>query len=115
MRDRFEAAVLGLEGVRRSIPAAARGPKHAHLRVDGLGPDGAETLLVNLDGDGVWASAGSACAAGSVEPSHVLLAMGWARADARAALRFAFGDDHTADDADEAAARFARALRRSRA
>jgi cysteine desulfurase len=115
VRDRFEAAALGSPGVHRSIPVAARGPKHAHLRVDGLGREGVETLLVNLDGDGVWASAGSACAAGSLEPSHVLMAMGWGREEARAALRFSFGDGHTAADADEAAARFARALRRSRA
>lgn len=115
VRDRFEAEVLQLPGVHRSIPAAARGPKHAHLRLDGLGREGAETLLVNLDGDGVWASAGSACAAGSLEPSHVLLAMGWGLEDARAALRFAFGDDHTFADAEEAALRFARALQRARA
>ncbi len=115
VRDRFEAEVLRLQGVLRSIPAAARGPKHAHLRMDGLGRDGAETLLVNLDADGVWASAGSACTAGSLEPSHVLAAMGWLRAEARSALRFSFGEDHTAVDADEAAARFARALARTRA
>ncbi|MFN2322895.1 MAG: cysteine desulfurase family protein [Trueperaceae bacterium] len=115
VRDRFEAEVLRLPGVHRSIPVAGRGPKHAHLRVDGLGREGAETLLVNLDGDGVWASAGSACAAGSLEPSHVLLAMGWGREEARGALRFAFGDDHERADAEEAAARFARALQRTRA
>ncbi len=115
VRDRFEAEVLRLPGVRRSIPVGARGPKHAHLRVEGLGREGAETLLVNLDVDGVWASAGSACAAGSLEPSHVLLAMGWGREEARAALRFAFGDDHDRADAEESAARFARALHRSRA
>lgn len=114
VRDRFEAEVLTLPGVHRSIPAAGRGPKHAHLRVEGLGRDGAENLLVNLDGAGVWASAGSACAAGSVEPSHVLRAMGWAKDEARAALRFSFGEDHTVGDADEAAARFARALQRAR-
>jgi cysteine desulfurase len=49
-----------------------------------------------------------------VEPSHVLLAMGWGREEARSALRFSFGADHTLADADEAAARFARALERAR-
>lgn len=115
VRDRFEADVLRLPGVRASVPAAVRGPKHVHLRVDGLGRAGVETLLVNLDADGVWASAGSACAAGSIEPSHVLRAMGWTEDEARSALRFAFGDDHTPADATLAAERFARALERSRA
>ncbi len=112
-RDRFEAQVLAWPGVRSSTPGVERGPKHAHLRVDGLGRDG-ETLLLNLDAEGVWASAGSACAAGSVEPSHVLRAMGWSADAARGAVRFSFGPDHDAATADEAAARFARALARTR-
>lgn len=112
-RDRFEALAVALPGVRRSTPDVARGPKHAHLRVEGLGRDG-ETLLVNLDAEGVWASTGSACAAGSLEPSHVLLAMGWSAAAARGGVRFSFGPDHTLADADDAAARFARALERTR-
>lgn len=110
VRDRFEARAVALDGVAPSVPRAVRGPKHAHVRVAGLGPEGAETLLVALDAEGVWASAGSACAAGSLEPSHVLLAMGWTRAEARAAVRFSFGEGHTEADADAAAERFARAL-----
>lgn len=113
VRDRFEAAVLALPGVEPSLPpGTARGPKHAHVVVPALRGD-AETLLINLDAEGVWASLGSACAAGSLEPSPVLLAMGWSPQRARSAVRFSFGDDHTADDADEAARRFARALRRT--
>jgi cysteine desulfurase len=110
VRDRFEAAVLALPGVERTLPPGTpRGPKHAHLVVPDLDGDG-ETLLLNLDGEGVWASLGSACAAGSLEPSPVLLAMGWTPRRARSAVRFSFGDDHTEADADEAARRFARAL-----
>lgn len=112
-RDRFEAQVGRLPGVGPSTPGAPRGPKHAHVRVDLAGSDG-ETFLMNLDAEGIWASAGSACAAGSVEPSHVLLAMGWTRDEARGAVRFSFGPDHDAATADEAAARFARALARTR-
>ncbi|MDF1524306.1 MAG: aminotransferase class V-fold PLP-dependent enzyme, partial [Trueperaceae bacterium] len=113
VRDRFEALATSLPGVHRSTPDVVRGPKHAHVRVEGLGRDG-ETLLVNLDAEGVWASAGSACAAGSLEPSHVLLAMGWSATAARGGVRFSFGPDHTRADAEDAAARFARALERTR-
>jgi cysteine desulfurase len=113
VRDRFEAAVLALPGVEPSLPPGApRGPKHAHVVVPALRGDG-ETLLMNLDAEGVWASLGSACAAGSLEPSPVLLAMGWAPQRARSAVRFSFGDDHTEADADEAARRFARAVERT--
>ena len=113
VRDRFEAAVLALPGVEPSLPPGTlRGPKHAHVVVPALRGDG-ETLLMNLDAEGVWASLGSACAAGSLEPSPVLLAMGWAAPRARSAVRFSFGDDHSEDDADEAALRFARALERT--
>jgi cysteine desulfurase len=114
VRDRFEAAITALPGVVPSLPAGTpRGPKHAHVEVTGLGGQG-ETLLLNLDGEGVWASLGSACAAGSLEPSPVLLAMGWPAERARSALRFSFGEDHTEADAVEAARRFARALERTR-
>lgn len=113
VRDRFEAAVLRIAGVAPSLPPGTpRGPKHAHVVVAALGGDG-ETLLMNLDAEGVWASLGSACAAGSLEPSPVLVAMGWTPARARSAVRFSFGEDHTLADADEAAQRFARALERT--
>lgn len=113
LRDRLEAALLRLPGVHLSVPAGTpRGPKHAHVRVDGLGGQ-VETLLMNLDAEGVWASAGSACAAGSLEASHVLLAMGWSPAEARSALRFSLGDHLAEVQVDEAAARFSRALART--
>jgi cysteine desulfurase len=113
VRDRFETAVLALPGVEPSLPPGTpRGPKHAHVVVPALRGDG-ETLLMNLDAEGVWASLGSACAAGSLEPSPVLLAMGWGPQRARSAVRFSFGDDHGEADADEAARRFARALERT--
>ncbi len=54
------------------------------------GLDG-ETLLMNLDLKGICVSTGSACTAGSIEPSHVLLAMGLSQKRARAAIRFSLG------------------------
>jgi len=112
VRDRFERRATTVEGVRVNGGGAPRGVKHVNLRVDGV--DG-ETLLMLLDEAGVMASAGSACAAGSVEPSHVLLAMGLEPAQAKASVRFSFGRGLTDTDADDAAARFAEAVARARA
>ena len=59
-----------------------------------------EGLLLGLDLEGVAVSSGSACAVGSLEPSHVLLAMGVSRALAQAAVRFSFGAGTTGADVD---------------
>ncbi len=80
---------------------------------DGRPLDG-EMLLLNLDVEGVMASAGSACTSGALEPSHVLLAMGRDRATAAAAVRFSLGKDNTADEIDYAADRLAAIVRRMR-
>lgn len=57
-----------------------------------------EMLVTNLDLDGISVSSGSACTSGSVQPSHVLLAMGRDEATARATLRFSFGSMNTEED-----------------
>ena len=57
-----------------------------------------ESMLIALDLAGVEVSMGSACAAGAVEPSHVLLAMGRTRADARSSLRISLGWNTTAEE-----------------
>jgi cysteine desulfurase len=59
-----------------------------------------EGLLLGLDLEGVAVSSGSACAVGSLEPSHVLKAMGLLHELARAAVRFSFGKSNTAEDVD---------------
>lgn len=111
LRERFEVTLLGLPGVHVNGAEAPRGPKQANLRFEDV--DG-ETLLINLDALGVLASAGSACAAGSLQASHVLLAMGVARDAARASVRFSFGDHLDEALVDEAARRVGMALQRSR-
>jgi len=68
-----------------------------HLRVAGVDQ---EELLVLLDDEGVCASAGAACASGAVEPSHVLLAMGYSPAEARTAIRLSLGYTTTDDEID---------------
>jgi len=57
-----------------------------------------EMLVPNLDLEGIAVSAGSACTSGSVQPSHVLLAMGRELAAARASVRFSFGKSNTRED-----------------
>jgi cysteine desulfurase len=74
-----------------------------------------ESMLIALDLEGVEVSMGSACAAGAVEPSHVLLALGLSRDEARSSLRLSLGWNTTADEIDHAAEIIARVWRQVRA
>jgi cysteine desulfurase len=55
-------------------------------------------LMAVLDMDGICASSGSACSAGSLEPSHVMLAMGASPAQANSLVRFSIGRETTEDE-----------------
>ena len=59
-----------------------------------------EELLMSLDREGICASAGSACTSGSLDPSHVLLAIGLPQEFAQGALRVSFGRENTKEDVD---------------
>ena len=59
-----------------------------------------ESLLLYLDARGICASSGSACTSGSLDPSHVLLAIGLPHEIAHGSLRVTFGDDNTKEDVD---------------
>jgi len=82
-------------------------PGHVHLWFPGLS---AESLLIRLDREGVSASAGAACSAGSLEPSHVMVAAGFSPIEAKEGLRFTFGRHQTREDGIEAAHRLKRVL-----
>ncbi len=110
LRDRLADGLIaagGIETGRRDRKVAG----NCHVAFEGVE---SEELLVVLDGEGVYASAGSACASGAVEPSHVLAAMGVPRERALGSLRLTLGRDTTDADIDLALAVIPPAVRRLR-
>jgi len=103
LRDRLVAGLAALGAV-ETVPAEHKVAGNAHVRFPGAE---SEALLVLLDDEGVCASAGSACASGAMQPSHVLAAMG---APTDGAVRFSLGWSTTGDDVDRALAAVGRAL-----
>lgn len=77
--------------------AVSRLPGNLNFGIEGIDH---EPLLIRLDIDGFSVSAGSACSAGSLEPSHVLLAMGQSPARASSAVRVSMGRYTTTEDVD---------------
>ena len=98
LRDRL------IHGVLSAVPDA-RLNGHPVLRLPGNanfsfpGVEG-ESLLMRLDLAGIACSSGSACTSGSLEPSHVLSAMGLSPDTARSSVRFSLGRDNTAEEID---------------
>jgi cysteine desulfurase len=103
LRDRFEAEVRHLGEVVIHGKPVPRLPNTAHLAFPGID---AEALLIRLDLAGFAVSTGSACAAGAVEPSAALVAMGLPREEALSSLRVSFGPTNS----DEEVAAFLAAL-----
>ncbi|RTR25176.1 cysteine desulfurase family protein [Deinococcus radiophilus] len=110
LQTQFVGLVGDLPGLSFNHPPDGS-PKVVNLTLDGA--DG-EALLMNLDMLGICASAGSACAAGTMQPSHVLTALGLSEVDARASLRFSFGAATTAAEVEQAAAALRQAAEWSR-
>jgi cysteine desulfurase len=95
MRERLEAALL--ERVPDAVVHGSRVPRAPHiLNISVPGTD-SESLLMALDLSGVACSSGSACQSGSVDPSHVLAAMGVPRELAISAVRMSLGSLTTDD------------------
>lgn len=102
MRDALE------DRIRREFPAAIINghPRHRLPNILNVSFDSAklplegEMLVMNMDLHGIALTSGSACTSGSMQPSHVLLAMGRDTRTAKATLRFAFGRGNTKEDVD---------------
>lgn len=73
-----------------------------------------ETMLIMLDQRDICASSGSACTSGSLDPSHVLLAIGLSEGDARSALRFSLSGETTREELDEVVAYLKEIVTRNR-
>jgi cysteine desulfurase len=93
--ERLGRAVTSLPGVERHGCPENRLSNTLAFSVEGTD---SISLLANLDLEGVCASSGSACTAGSVEPSHVLRAMGVPESRAKALVRFSLGRESTEDE-----------------
>src|SRR5439155_24318259 len=98
LRDRLEDAILTtIPGTSRNGAKEPRLPNTSSIAVDSIE---AEAVLMMLDQFGICASSGSACTTGSLEPSHVLAAMGLSPARARGSVRFSLGIDNTDAEVD---------------
>jgi cysteine desulfurase len=94
-RDRLERELLSIEATGLNGEGAARVPNTTNIYFEGI--DG-EALVIALDLKGLAVSTGAACSSGSIEPSHVLIAMGLPVARAKASLRFSLGKQNTPED-----------------
>jgi cysteine desulfurase len=112
LADRLLAQLrASIPGLSLNGPVVGRIPNTLNFTFPGvLG----ESMLIALDLEGVEVSMGSACAAGAVEPSHVLLAMGRSAAQARSSLRISLGWNNTEAQIDAAAKIILRVWKRVR-
>lgn len=101
LRNRLAAGIAAR--VPGTIELGAGAPRLPHILSLGFPGQAFDALLMALDLEGVSASAGSACAAGSLEPSHVVAALGVAPEYAMGVLRFSLGRTTTVADVDGAA------------
>jgi cysteine desulfurase len=99
MRDRLEAAVLAaVPGTAVNGAREPRVPNTTNISVDGVE---AESLLIALDLEGIAVSTGSACSSGTLEPSHVLRAMGLPAHRTQNSIRISLGAGNTEAEIDQ--------------
>lgn len=113
LRERLEGALVA--GVAEARITGRNVPRVPHVTHVAFADVPNDALLIALDLEGVSASAGSACAAGSLEPSHVVAALGLPDRFARGVVRFSLGRTTTRDEVDRAAAAIAATVVRVRA
>jgi cysteine desulfurase len=98
LRDHLEASIL--KNIPNTIRNGAKEPRLPNTTNIAFEFVEAEAVLTMLDQLGICASSGSACTTGSVDPSHVLTAMGLNLMRARGSLRFSLGLDNTSEEVD---------------
>lgn len=97
LRERLIDGLLGIPHTALNGDRTERLPNNVNVCFEGI--EG-ESLLLMLDCCGVYASSGSACTSGSLDPSHVLLAIGRPHDVAHGSLRLTFAEDATAEQID---------------
>jgi cysteine desulfurase len=111
LRELLERAVLELPGSNLLGQEAPRSPHISSWLFAGVR---AEPLLVLLDLEGISASSGSACSSHSIEPSRVVVAMGFSPEEARGLIRFSLGHATTRSDIERLLAVLPSAVGRAR-
>jgi len=101
LRDRLEEGILRVPGTAVNGARQARVPNTTNISFDHVE---AESLLIALDLEGVAVSTGSACSSGTLEPSHVLRAMGFPPHRTQNSLRFSLGMFSTEQEVDRVVA-----------
>jgi cysteine desulfurase len=101
-----------LDAITVNASGAERLPNTSNIYFDGV--DGG-SLVIALDLKGFAVSSGSACSSGSIEPSHVLIAMGKSHKKARQCVRFSMGYENTLQQIDELINAVASTVRQFRA
>ena len=97
MRDRLAEGLAQIPHSALNGDAAHRLPGNVNFCFEGI--EG-ESLLLHLDDRGICASSGSACTSGSLDPSHVLLAIGRVHDVAHGSLRLSLGEEITGDEVE---------------
>lgn len=112
LRDRLIDGILKLPYTRLNGDRVKRLPGNVNISVEGI--EG-ESLLLLLDMNGICASSGSACTSGSLDPSHVLLAIGLKHEVAHGSVRFSLSELNTDEDVDYILEKFPQIVDRLRA
>ena len=98
LRDRLERGILSSAmGAVVNCASSSRTPNTSNIRFDGIQ---GEAMVIALDLKGFAVSSGAACSSGSVEPSHVLTAIGMSEEEARSCVRFSLGRNNDESQVD---------------
>ena len=97
LRDKLIDSLLKIERSRLNGDRVHRLPNNINMCFEGI--EG-ESLLLKLDMNGIQSSSGSACTSGSLDPSHVLLAIGLPHEIAHGSMRLSFSEETTEEDID---------------